>query len=742
MAVSLLAASRQEQARARRYQLPPQPGTPRGTRLPEQTRPCPWVVQDISLMLPGPARPCSGSGSPASCPGLRLPHQPSPAGKGSPRAGYRARAHRTLDSPGRNGLLPQAGQTPPRVPTCPLLPGSRAQGTRPQQGVAPDLGAQQQTNTQRRIPGMGPEHSRGWPRSDSQRAPASPLQPPASALRPQEQQLKQTPARLCRDKDCAGRAQGAKSPSIKPKAAAPRELPPRQPGLSKQAAGEVMFGARAARRELLRLSPATLAGAAGPRPPLASPGSGRKNSSLQFDTLPLSHPSQLPTRCPAPPAPLRQEHHGEAAGIWELLSGKTSLTVSRDGGERNKCQLRTEVLLHQPGETRGENSSCCPPPPCPAAVPSPCCPQGRGRGSPSRFADRHTRNVLRAPQTGAPEPPASRLAPSTAPRRAPQRKGTGAPTLQEKVMPQKATSSLHKRCWAAELLLNDSADKGKYRKSSRLSAPLPRRTKAQGPRSRGYARPQADAAGPGPRREAEPGRAPRRDRAPEPAQRRRGAGGPCRCRPREAGTRAAFVPGRENGGGGTGRGAGRPPAQPPLCRSPRAAPGRAPPAPPPGPGPATRPVPRGAAPPGTRQRGASGGPAPTGPGRRARPGAGVGGGRGRGGRGPPPRPAPAAGARGARQAPAPLPRAGGGGNAESGTHRGRAPRRRAGVAVPPRGGSAARPASRGSEAGGEAPGNGRQLRAAAGSPAGGAVRSERRVGPGLAAPCSPRRSRT
>lgn len=52
---------------------------------------------------------------------------------------------------------------------------------------------------------------------------SAPTHPHSAASLPQ---LKQTPARLCRDKGCAGRAQGAKSPSIKLKAAAPRELPP------------------------------------------------------------------------------------------------------------------------------------------------------------------------------------------------------------------------------------------------------------------------------------------------------------------------------------------------------------------------------------------------------------------------------------------------------------------------------------------------------------------------------------
>lgn len=163
MAVSLLAAPRQEHARARHCQLPPQPGTPGGTRLPGQTRPCPWVVQDILLTLPSPARPRSGSGSPASCPGLRLPHQPSPAGKGCPRAGCRGRAHRTLDrvagsqwpSPGRSRLLPQAGRTPPWVPTCPRSLGAVPRAPGPGKGV-----------------GEAPGRPPGWQREGAARRPS------------------------------------------------------------------------------------------------------------------------------------------------------------------------------------------------------------------------------------------------------------------------------------------------------------------------------------------------------------------------------------------------------------------------------------------------------------------------------------------------------------------------------------------------------------------------------------------
>lgn len=100
---------------------------------------------------------------------------PALAAPGGSRVGSPSAAQRRLSPLGgnvqlsaRRGQRDFTGTSRPPPPAFPL-PVT----------VAPDLGAQQQTNTQRQIPGTGPEHSWGRPRSSGLRLhPSSPWLPP------------------------------------------------------------------------------------------------------------------------------------------------------------------------------------------------------------------------------------------------------------------------------------------------------------------------------------------------------------------------------------------------------------------------------------------------------------------------------------------------------------------------------------------------------------------------------------
>ncbi|XP_057286912.1 collagen alpha-1(I) chain-like [Pezoporus wallicus] len=454
-------------------------------------------------------------------------------------------------------------------------------------------GAQQQTNTQRRIPGTGPEHSRGRPRSGRQRVrlrpggPAGPQYPQPYTDLPHTQ-----PVQPALTSPTTGRRfpeQGV------------------QEHERRHQAGAAKLGSRIQKHPHSTGDSRTAV-----RPlPVHSPAAGQK-------------PAQ--GRVPQPWYSNLQPHHGFPAGEGSPSNTRCSCAAGAVqspglcGGEAPLPRLGAAGTAEPPVPRTLRNPS---EPPKLSPIhpqPSPC---GAGGGAPAlqeAKPQKGTDSAQRAPGPGRASP--GSLSASPAPRGSTEpvlsvqlSKGTypgGAGTPAPRTLdPPRALQPLPCQ--------NKGAERAHTGRGAR---PGPGRGEPGLPR-RGY--PGKQSRSPVPCRAETRGGAERR-----PSHKGSGGGGH-RCWPREAGTRAAFVPGRAGGGGGPAPGGERGPAafvSPPL--------GWVPPAPPPGPGTAA-PLrlalgerPRLA--PGSRAATGLGVPAPIGPGGKAQPGPGPHG-KARGGRG-------------------------------------------------------------------------------------------------------------